>query len=665
MKALNFRKISAVSLFIIIIFILALLIGTSGTAFAVTVDSDVYADLMQMTIDGKKFDVADYPADENGETRMLSFIEYGYSYDESKRDNFRLYVYVYNPRKDVVSTSGQNKIQLATKYDAEGNATDYNKYSLSLVSRSADGLFIKYKVVDDGTIINRLTNRDARRYDVSGIELHINANEVKDYEVGKSYIFTGFAKGLSEESMDESTLKCSVSESETVALRLEHTNFITCYSGYTFAGTQQNIGSVYFSVDNNYLRKYGFLYSLMMSWDKHYCAPILVIDDEDLYAKLSKYSGAVIDTPSDYQPSSYKKALEKAGYDAPSIVNMRFYFYLIASAVTKGSRQVLAPFVIYTGGVRANTVTVTADEIMNYMRNYSKTYVGGRVTINGREYSADVFYDDLDKEYTDVGPDKKEIVFNKSFDIESGKFDLSNNSVLNGFIDTFWDVKSEGNIYNISPIEELTVEKLNQSEADKKLFINSKDLEKVRNYVIQANSEDKTVYIVRYDVSEEVVADFSILGTDPGGYYRVAPVYLGLDVIFLKFFNETGYKVVGAVADPIDIYPDVTPPPYSEWTGNELRDSLTKAGRISVIIAMAVLTVALACLIFTGLYKTVLSKADNIFIRVSLSVVTLVISVVISFTLIFFISVLIYGKVKGFDFKTATEIFWRFLFPMN
>ena len=50
-----------------------LFIGTNGTAFAVTVDSDVYADLMQMTIDGKKFVVADYPADENGEAGMLSF----------------------------------------------------------------------------------------------------------------------------------------------------------------------------------------------------------------------------------------------------------------------------------------------------------------------------------------------------------------------------------------------------------------------------------------------------------------------------------------------------------------------------------------------------------------------------------------------------------------
>ena len=131
-KTIQIRKITGASLFIIIILFVSLFIGTNGAAFAVTVDSDVYADLMQMTIDGKKFDVADYPADENGETRMLSFIEYGYSYDDAARDKFALFAYVYNPKKNVVATSGQNKIQLASAYDAAGNATEYTKYRARL-----------------------------------------------------------------------------------------------------------------------------------------------------------------------------------------------------------------------------------------------------------------------------------------------------------------------------------------------------------------------------------------------------------------------------------------------------------------------------------------------------------------------------------------------------
>ncbi|UKI52078.1 MAG: hypothetical protein L6V79_00725 [Clostridium sp.] len=64
------RKSTGVSLLIILLFVLMLFIGTNGAAFAMTVDSDVYSDLLQMTIDGKKFDVADYPADANAETRI-------------------------------------------------------------------------------------------------------------------------------------------------------------------------------------------------------------------------------------------------------------------------------------------------------------------------------------------------------------------------------------------------------------------------------------------------------------------------------------------------------------------------------------------------------------------------------------------------------------------
>lgn len=93
------RKITGATSLLIILLSLMLLIGTNGAAFAMTVDSDVYSDLLQMTIDGKKFDVADYPANENGETRMLSFIEYGYSFDDAARDKFALFAYVYNPKR--------------------------------------------------------------------------------------------------------------------------------------------------------------------------------------------------------------------------------------------------------------------------------------------------------------------------------------------------------------------------------------------------------------------------------------------------------------------------------------------------------------------------------------------------------------------------------------
>lgn len=223
------RKIMGACLLIIVLSVLMLLIGTNGAAFAVTVDSDVYADLMQMTIDGKKFDVADYPANDNGETRMLSFIEYGYSFDDAARDKFALFAYVYNPKKDVVATSGQNKIQLASAYDASGNATEYTKYRLQLVSASADGLFLKYRIAESAEIVKRLTNRDARRYDVTHIDMHekvkVNATAIA---VQKRFVFSGYMKGFGEDPNADGNLTCTLpGEVESINFDLKHTYYRT------------------------------------------------------------------------------------------------------------------------------------------------------------------------------------------------------------------------------------------------------------------------------------------------------------------------------------------------------------------------------------------------------------------------------------------------------
>lgn len=254
---LQLRKITGASLFIIIILFVSLFIGTNGAAFAVTVDSDVYSDLLQMTIDGKKFDVADYPADANAETRMLSFIEYGYSFDETARDKFALFAYVYNPKKDVVATSGQNKIQLASAYDAAGNATEYTKYRLQLVSASADGLFLKYKIAESAEIVKRLTNRDARRYDVSGIELTTRGDyNATEYAVAKTLTFSGYMPGFGENQSTENTLKCSEKGmTETVALELNHTYYRTGHSDKG-ANHFNQINTAYFSIPGKYMNEY-------------------------------------------------------------------------------------------------------------------------------------------------------------------------------------------------------------------------------------------------------------------------------------------------------------------------------------------------------------------------------------------------------------------------
>ena len=94
-------------------------------------DTNVLDDLLSSTVNGKPFDVRDYPFDETGEVQVISLIEYCYSYKANQRDNYGLYIYVYNPKGLNLSTdSKRNKIQMAVSYDAEGNPDDYDKFSL-------------------------------------------------------------------------------------------------------------------------------------------------------------------------------------------------------------------------------------------------------------------------------------------------------------------------------------------------------------------------------------------------------------------------------------------------------------------------------------------------------------------------------------------------------
>jgi len=103
-------------------------------------ETNVLDDLTSSSVNGEPFDIKDYPYNENSDIQVISFIEYCYSYRANLRDNYGLYIYVYNPKGLNISTSEkQNKIQMATSYDSEGKPNDYEKFSLQFLSKVESG----------------------------------------------------------------------------------------------------------------------------------------------------------------------------------------------------------------------------------------------------------------------------------------------------------------------------------------------------------------------------------------------------------------------------------------------------------------------------------------------------------------------------------------------
>lgn len=176
----NSRLVMAILL--VLCTIVLMMQGTPQIAYASSENSfdttNVLDDLLSSTIDGKPFDLKDYPYNENGTLRIVSFIEYCYSFKSNMRANYGLYLLIYNPQALNLSTnSKQNKIQMAVSYDKNGTPTRYEKFDLQFCSKSSNdykNLFYKYKIVDrkiaDKTFAERV-NTNERRYDISGIEL--------------------------------------------------------------------------------------------------------------------------------------------------------------------------------------------------------------------------------------------------------------------------------------------------------------------------------------------------------------------------------------------------------------------------------------------------------------------------------------------------------------
>lgn len=186
--------------------------------------TNVLDDLNNSTVNGKPFDINNYPYNEKGTLKVIDFVEYCYSF---KANHYGLYIYVYNPQCLNLSTdSKRNKVQMAVKYNADGKPSDYIKFDLQFCNKSTainyKNLFYKFKLIDkkidDKTFADRV-NSNERKYDISGVELlTYGENNASDYAVNGSYKFSGYAEGYGPDINGKSTLNCNVEYLKTIEL---------------------------------------------------------------------------------------------------------------------------------------------------------------------------------------------------------------------------------------------------------------------------------------------------------------------------------------------------------------------------------------------------------------------------------------------------------------
>jgi len=535
--------------------------GAFNKAHAQTVSFDetsVLADLSGATIYGKSFDVADYPKNAYGELRLLDFVEYSFSVSYDLRDYYGLYLYVYNPTGEKIEDHVLNKIQIATEYTETGEPSKYEKFSITICNASYDNLFYKFKITGIEKLYNRVTQKYARRYDISGIEIYSGGTNATEYSVGGTWTYTGYAKGCHSSSEEESTLNVEIKSLQTIVLNnLKHTYYRTWNNLANTSADQLN--AVYFSVPGDIANLYDELYSIQAETWKYLTSPIFCVYDKYIFGVNSPFA--------DYS-KIYETLYSQRGIDSPDGIHLLWdanpdatqYFTAYNLSSDTLIMQNLDKLAWVFQVSQKEDWTVSSDRLLAYMSNYSDTF--GK-DIQGK-YSSDLFsymYYSLYWDYKTVENGYMRIDVNVS-----GEDDYT--LVGSSSLDSWWSSRFwNGNpvTEEISPIIAVSYDELkNMSDTviSETYFIAGGDVIDFKQYCRDENAKGRVVYLFRFAQSEYMTTPVcgAVLGVPAVvGYMAQEVAYLDFDIISLGYRLDNVINIIPAVSSPIDIISAVEP----------------------------------------------------------------------------------------------------------
>ena len=542
---------------------------------------------MDDLLSSSDFNLSDYPYDENLSARCINFAEFCYAVNKADRKDFGLYLYVYNPSGKQVRDSGLNKAQIAVSYE-DGKPNKYDKFTLKLCSSSTGEQaykFYKFRLIDktgdDGKTIEDRVSAEARRYDMSGIELLYKGDtNTTDCTVGGSYTFTGFAAGYGADKTAASTLKCSAKESEYIeikGLNDRQTVYRTDMSNPNMTSHNQ-INSVYFSVPNKILEKYGKLQKVECEWWEYRTEPIIVTNNQDLYnALLSMRGKNFTEHNCDY---SYGLGIYKEGTLNGNIKRYSWGYNINEYHSLNGNGlyvDYICPCVNWVlpssaWGESLNNYVVESNVLLDYMYKYD-----GQLSEsdNGYQYCTDI----LNK---NVGNGRTGGYNRKNIDLDEDAFDFTQyNPTYTGW-DALkhafgWNTSTEAALTGQAPIicidSDNVSEKLagNNSDISARLFIDENDVAKFKTYCHNETAQGNTVVLLRFACTEYTSTMLDVFKyaehtihaakiTDNIAFVAQENVFLNFDVMTLTFNDNGKYMVIPVVMSPIDIISDIYGP---------------------------------------------------------------------------------------------------------
>ena len=474
------------------------------------------------------------------QVESVTFIDF-YEYCYGDFNNYELLLYLAIPSNyNIENNSSLNKIQISI-----GNSNTYYKKSLKLLDHNNN--IYKFKVLlnnDDLNYYKNVLDSNNRRYKVSGVELKfVNNANPEEFKIGFDYSYSGYAKGINEESKEKSTLKRTYQELTTLDLEVNSSvyRFHDNYGDFK----QQDLNSVYFSIPNDYLEKYGEVSNISAEYYEYRLADLVVLKTSD-YEIFKDYVG--VKTTKDNHPEF---ALM---FDYEGQVGTNTEYYNFEGAGFEGS-EMFKPFektnlitILFDGGENGDN-EIKSDQILDYLYNYDKSYFNGS---NYKGISNDLF-DGVDEGHT-LGYNRINI---SSLDSEDLLVYEGNSSW-----DRFWNMVFNSN----KEIDVPLIEKVTSSKTSGEVYIDEDDINDFNTYVSESNLNNKTTYVLRYSLTDYYTyglrdyryGDISSVGRD--GYVSKQSIFLDFDVISLTFEKEGNNTIIPVIANPIDIVGDTTVP---------------------------------------------------------------------------------------------------------
>ncbi len=573
--------------------------------------SSVLDDLNGATIGDHAFSMADYPYNEaafdpDGEPHMelLSFFENGYSdfsSEDERYEDYSLFIYLYNPTN--VEISSNPYIKTATlSFD---NGASFNKYSLQFISAGGDGthneLYLKFMVrVNSAQLRSKLSNKERRTYHVSEISI----GGVSSFQTGSdwveslSFTYTGVLPGYAMDD-DAPPLECQVTGFEVLQLDLHSTYYRP--SGKKVANTSyyDQLNTVYFSIPNDVLEKYGGLYKVHFDSFVYNTKAIYMIGDADAYKALSAHVGLLkgedVDKTVGYKVYGYitealysKETVENGNVTSESDAFLPINLFTHVKSHMQyyevyNDDKVWSPINGLGADINTRNYTLywlldaskpnlTAEALSEYALNYLNRYTTDEEyeLINGK-YPSFLFEDENPAGFVKG--------YNEFYVSADDTLSMSSShQLVHSWWGNLWDSVLDfqldygcDSIDDIKMIESVTVANLNAySKEDfcNRYFIDSDDYDGFSAYVREQEKNNCTTFLVRYAVTDyQYYSAFcsatgapSVFDSTEGSSITKQTVFLDLDVIDVSFKDEEIETVIPVVATSIDVFTDPKSP---------------------------------------------------------------------------------------------------------